>query len=168
MAGPIDGTDRGAIVSRRSQRRVAHLPTLKRKETTMHRMLLLLVSSLLLGYSTNSLADSNVLAPEKQTILPAHHPAAEQKPLVVIYTLSTCPHCHEAKEYLKNNNIPFVNREVDTDDEQMETLMKIYDSMGVPDEKRGVPLLVIGDRIRMQGFSSEKLQNALKEISSMK
>ncbi|MGB9080147.1 MAG: glutaredoxin family protein [Desulfuromonadaceae bacterium] len=87
-------------------------------------------------------------------------------PLVVIYTLSTCPHCREAKEYLKNNNIPFINREIDTDEEYMATLMNIYDSMGVPQQKRGVPLIVIDNRIRIQGLNKEKLQKALKEVTS--
>lgn len=134
----------------------------------MHGISLFLFCSLLLVYPSLSLASDNVAAPEKQTIIAPHQPAAAKKPLVVIYTLSTCPHCHEAKEYLTSNNIPFINREVDTDDEQMAVLMKIYDDMGVPEEKRGVPLLVIGDRIRMQGFNSEKLLNALKEVSGSK
>ena len=89
----------------------------------------------------------------------------EKAALVVIYTTSTCPHCREAKEYLNNNKIPFINREVDTDDVHMATLMSIYDSMGVPEEKRGVPLLVIGNRIRLQGFNKDKVQKALKELS---
>jgi len=94
----------------------------------------------------------------------------EQKPVekasqVVIYTMSTCPHCREAKEYLTSNNIPFIDREVDTDDQHMATLMSIYDSMGVPEQKRGVPLIVVGNRIRIQGFNRDKLQNALKEVA---
>ncbi len=89
----------------------------------------------------------------------------ENAPQVVIYTISNCPHCRDAKEYLTSNKIPFINREVDTDDEHMATLMKIYDSMGVPEQKRGVPLIVIGNRIRIQGFNKEKLQSALKEMT---
>jgi len=102
----------------------------------------------------------------KQTLIPTSQPPGEETPLVIIYTLSTCPHCMEAKEYLNSNKIPFINREVDTDDEHMETLMKIYESMGVPEQKRGVPLFVIGNRIKIQGFDKDKLQNALKEVST--
>ena len=90
----------------------------------------------------------------------------EKAALVVIYTTSTCPHCREAKEYLTRNNIPFINREVDTDDEHLVALINIYDSMGVPEQKRGVPLLVIGNRIRLKGFNKDTLQNALKEVTS--
>jgi glutaredoxin len=83
---------------------------------------------------------------------------------VVIYTLSTCPHCMEAKEYLTSNNIPFVNREVDSDDHNMEELMKIYEEMGVPEAKRGVPLIIIGNTIRLQGFNRDKVQEALQKV----
>ena len=89
----------------------------------------------------------------------------EKASQVVIYTMSTCPHCQEAKEYLSSNNIPLIDREVDTDDQHMATLMSIYDSMGVPEQKRGVPLIVVGNRIRIQGFNRDKLQNALKEVA---
>ncbi|UTG92131.1 glutaredoxin domain-containing protein [Geobacter sulfurreducens] len=81
---------------------------------------------------------------------------------VVIYTLSTCPHCAEAKAYLTKQGIPFTNREVDTDDDHMAELMKIYDDMKVPNERRGVPLFVIGGKTRLQGFDKAKLEEAIK------
>ena len=90
---------------------------------------------------------------------------AQKKPLVIIYTLSTCPHCMEAKEYFTRNNIPFVNREVDTDSRHMEALTQIYDKMNVPYQKRGVPLILVGDSIRLQGFNKEKVQDALKKVN---
>lgn len=101
-----------------------------------------------------------------QTIITVASKPAATALQVVIYTISTCPHCREAKEYLNSNNIPFINREVDTDDKHFADLMRIYDEMGVPEEKRGVPLLVIGNRIRIQGFNKDKVQRALKEVSS--
>jgi hypothetical protein len=45
----------------------------------------------------------------------------------------------------------------------MEELMKIYDSMGVPEAKRGVPLLIIGNKTRLQGFNKDKFEAAIKE-----
>jgi len=89
---------------------------------------------------------------------------AQKKPLVVIYTLSTCPHCMEAKEFFTSNNIPFVNREVDSDSQHMDDLMQIYDKMNVPEQKRGVPLIIIGDDVKLQGFNKEKVQEALKKF----
>jgi len=93
-------------------------------------------------------------------------PPARKKPVVIIYTLSTCPHCMEAKEFFTSNHIPFVNREVDTDSKHMDDLMKLYDKMAVPDEKRGVPLILIGDDVRLQGFNKAKVQEALKKVLS--
>jgi len=93
-------------------------------------------------------------------------PPAQAKPLVIIYTLSTCPHCMEAKEFFTGNSIPFVNREVDSDSEHMDALMQIYDTMNVPEQKRGVPLIIIGNDIKLQGFNKEKVQEALKKFKS--
>jgi glutaredoxin 3 len=91
-------------------------------------------------------------------------PPGQKNPSVIIYTLSTCPHCMEAKEYFTTHNISFVNREVDSDEQHMQELMQIYDQMGVADEKRGVPLIIIGDSVRLQGFNREKVQEALKKM----
>jgi len=48
----------------------------------------------------------------------------------------------------------------------MATLISIYDSMGVPEQKRGVPLIIIDNRIRIQGLNKEELQDALKEVAA--
>jgi glutaredoxin 3 len=91
-------------------------------------------------------------------------PPAQNTPLVIIYTLSTCPHCRAAQEYFIRNNIPFVTREVDTDSQHMNELMQIYDTMKVPEKRRGVPLILIGDSIKLQGFNQEKVQEAIKKL----
>jgi len=134
----------------------------------MPRIALLVVSLLLLTLSATSFAGetANASGKQTQTLISPNQPPGVKRALVVIYTLSTCPHCKEAKEYLKNNDIPFIEHEVDKDEEQMTTLMKIYDSMGVPNQNRGVPLFVIDNRIRIQGLNKEKLQDALKEVTS--
>ena len=132
----------------------------------MSRTALLVITSLVLAFSATSFAGETAKASGKQTLIPPNQQTGVTKALVVIYTLSTCPHCKEAKEYLKSNNIPFIEHEVDTDEENMATLLTIYDSMGVPDQKRGVPLFVIDNRIMIQGLNKEKLQDALKEVTS--
>ncbi len=119
---------------------------------------------LLLSLSGPSLAAETIAPPERQTVVVPPTSAKQDYPSVVIYTLSTCPHCREAKQYLTANNIPFINREVDSDDAHMAELMKIYDSMGVPDPSRGVPLFVIGGKTNIKGFDKEKLEKALKEL----
>jgi len=126
----------------------------------MNRRILICTLLLVTGLTTAAIAQE----PADQSIVtPPPAKGAQTYPSVVIYTLSTCPHCAEAKEYLKQHNIPFSNREVDTDDTQMAELMKIYDEMGVPEKKRGVPLLVIGGTIRMQGFTKDKFEKAMQE-----
>ena len=92
-------------------------------------------------------------------------PPGQKKPMVIIYTLSTCPHCLAAKSYFIENNIAFVNREVDSDSENMSELIFIYDKMNVPENQRGVPLILIGDDIKLQGFNKEKVQEALKKAA---
>jgi len=138
------------------------------KEIAMYKIMFLLVCFQMLAFASVSFGENGKSVPGKQTVILPRQPSGTDKPLVVIYTLSTCPHCREAKEYLIKNKIPFINREVDSDDEQMAALMKIYDSMGVPEAKRGVPLFVIGNTIKLQGFNSEKLQNALNEVTAIK
>ncbi|MDD2540622.1 MAG: glutaredoxin domain-containing protein [Desulfuromonadaceae bacterium] len=134
----------------------------------MFKKVLLIMSLLLLAFSVSCFAGEAAKSPRSQTetLISPHQPPAVKKALVVIYTLSTCPHCKEAREYLTKNDIPFIDHEVDLDEEQMTALMKIYDSMGVPDQKRGVPLFVIDNKVRIQGFNKAKLQAALKEVGS--
>ena len=114
-----------------------------------------------LAWTCNA-ADTPVTA-ANQTHVTNQVQQKKQYPSVIIYTLSTCSHCMEAKQYMKENNIPFVNREVDLDEAHMTELMNIYESMGVPESKRGVPLLLIGSKSRLQGFNKDKFEAAIKE-----
>lgn len=88
-------------------------------------------------------------------------PAAshQQKyPKIVLYSVSWCPHCKEAKEYFTSNNIPFINRDVELDEAAMTDLTKKYKS-------QGVPVIVIGDdKIILKGFSREKFEKSLLEM----
>lgn len=128
----------------------------------MYRKIILFIS-LLLIVAVNSAESASVPSDVSQTNI-GRMPLQQITPLVVIYTLSTCPHCKEAKDCFTRNNIPFVNREVDTDSQHMDDLMKIYDAMAVPEEKRGVPLILIGDKVKLQGFNRIKVQEALKRV----
>lgn len=86
--------------------------------------------------------------------------AARQKyPRIVLYSVSWCPHCKAAKEYLTKNNIPYLNRDVEVDDAAMDDLTKKYKS-------QGVPVIVIGnDEIILKGFNQEKFEKAVKDVS---
>lgn len=91
---------------------------------------------------------------------PLKQPAATQKkyPKIVLYSVSWCPHCKAAKEYLTQNNIPFINRDVELDDSAMDDLTKKYKS-------QGVPVIVIGnDEVVLKGFDQQKLEKAVGDV----
>ena len=94
--------------------------------------------------------------------LPHSHvvPQAQQQknyPRIVLYSVAWCPHCKEVKEYLTRNNIPFINKDVELDDQYMKELTETYKSTGVP-------VIVIGaDKKVLKGFKKEEFEKALKE-----
>lgn len=83
-------------------------------------------------------------------------------PKIVLYSVSWCPHCRAAKEYLTKNNIPFINRDVELDSAAMEELTKVYQSTGVP-------VIVFGNNERvLKGFDQETFEKTLKELQKPK
>ena len=83
----------------------------------------------------------------------------QKYPRIVLYSVSWCPHCKEAKEYLTSHNIPFINRDVELDDNAKDELVDKYKS-------GGVPLIVFGnDEKVMKGFNREKFEKILKDMS---
>ncbi|MGH8080300.1 MAG: glutaredoxin family protein [Lysobacter sp.] len=67
---------------------------------------------------------------------------------VVVYTLSTCPFCHKAKELLEKQNVRFVERVIDKD----AAARKEADGLKI----QGVPVIYIGDA-SMRGYDEAKL-----------
>lgn len=95
---------------------------------------------------------------------PAKAEAAKKYPQIVLFSVSWCPHCKEAKEYLTTNNIPFTNRDVEADDKAMEVLTGKYKS-------NGVPVIVIGtgkNEVVVKGFTPELFQDSLKKVQARK
>lgn len=85
-------------------------------------------------------------------------PAQHKYPKIVLYSVSWCPHCKQAKEYFTKNNIPFINRDVELDDAAMNDLTKKYKS-------QGVPVIVIGDdKVILKGFDEQKFLKAIKDL----
>ena len=71
---------------------------------------------------------------------------------VTIYTSSTCPHCHTAKDYLNEKGVEFEEKNVGNDAEaRKELIQKGY---------MGVPVIIVGDE-EIQGFDKEKLEELL-------
>ena len=71
---------------------------------------------------------------------------------IKVYTSSTCPYCVMAKEYLAEKGIEFEEKNVQTDKEASQELMK----MGYT----GVPVVVIGDE-EIVGFDKAKIDEAI-------
>lgn len=100
----------------------------------------------------------------QSTLTPAKAEAAKKYPQIVLFSVSWCPHCKEAKEYFTRNNIPFINRDVEVDDKAMEELTGKYKS-------NGVPVIVIRpgkDEVVVKGFTPEMFQESLKKAQSRK
>lgn len=71
---------------------------------------------------------------------------------VTIYTSNTCPHCKAAKNYLKENNIDFEEKNVDEDRSAIDYL--------VEKGHRGVPVINI-DGEDLVGFNKEVVDEKL-------
>lgn len=71
---------------------------------------------------------------------------------VVVYTLSTCPFCQQAKALLAKQNVQFVERVIDKD----EAARKEADGLKI----NSVPVIYIGDT-SMHGYNEAKLVELL-------
>lgn len=71
---------------------------------------------------------------------------------VTVYTSNTCPHCKAAKNYLKENNIDFEEKNVDEDRSAIDYL--------VEKGHRGVPVINI-DGEDLVGFNKEVVDEKL-------
>jgi glutaredoxin-like protein NrdH len=78
---------------------------------------------------------------------------------VKAYTLSTCPHCRMAKEFLNDNKVDFEYVDVDllTGDKRTEVLREVFRLTGA----YSFPVVVVGDAV-VVGFNKEKLQKVLE------
>jgi glutaredoxin-like YruB-family protein len=105
------------------------------------------------------LACSTTKGEEKvQRTASASKAPAAAYPKIVLYTVTWCPHCKEAKEYLSSRKIPYTNLDVEESDSAREIFEDKY-------QGRTVPLIVIGnDEAILKGFNRETLEKALLEL----
>lgn len=73
---------------------------------------------------------------------------------VKVYSTPTCPYCKMAKDFLKQNKIPFEDIDVSKDNKYVVEMFKKSGQMGVP-------VLDINGRI-IVGFDREAIKNELK------
>lgn len=71
---------------------------------------------------------------------------------VEIYTSDTCGFCHEAKDFLKENNIDYTEHNISTDPEAKKELIK--------KGYRSVPVININGE-EMLGYDKEKVTTLL-------
>jgi glutaredoxin-like YruB-family protein len=72
---------------------------------------------------------------------------------VLVYSTPTCPYCIRAKQFLKDNNITFINFDVSTDQQKAEEMIQKSGQMGVP-------VLDIEGEI-IVGFDKERIKRVL-------
>lgn len=71
---------------------------------------------------------------------------------VVVYSSTTCPACHQAMDYLDSKQIPYEQRNINTDPEAKKFLIQ--------NRIMGVPAIYIDDELVM-GFNQAKINELL-------
>ncbi len=71
----------------------------------------------------------------------------------VIYTTPACPFCHQAKSFLQERGIKYIEHDVMEDVERREEMVELSGQMGVP-------VIVIGNKV-LTGFNPMELGKAL-------
>lgn len=71
---------------------------------------------------------------------------------IIVYTSSTCPHCTTAKNYLKQKNYDFIEKNVQTDPDASRELQ----ALGA----QGVPTFKVGEQV-IVGFNPQAVEKAL-------
>ncbi|MEX2017290.1 MAG: glutaredoxin domain-containing protein [Candidatus Pacearchaeota archaeon] len=75
-------------------------------------------------------------------------------PKVKIYSTSTCPWCHQTKEFLRSHKVPFTNLDVGKNTKAAHEMFKKTRQMAVP-------VIEIGEEIII-GYDEDALKKALK------
>ena len=74
---------------------------------------------------------------------------------VIVYSQSNCPPCEFAKLYFKNDNIPFIEKNITRDSKAKTEMMVKYDAFSTP-------VIVINDQ-PIIGFDQEKIEELLSK-----
>ncbi len=72
---------------------------------------------------------------------------------VIVYSTPTCPWCHKAKEFLKENKIEFEEKDTSTDEVARNDMVEKSGQMGVP--------VLDVDGTIIVGFDQEAIKKAL-------
>lgn len=122
---------------------------------------ILIAATLLFCAATAASATAPAIDPPQSAVNP-NAPVKLQYPKIVLYSVSWCPHCRQAKEYFTANNIPFINKDVELDSAAMDELTNKYKS-------QGVPVIVIGNEQKiLKGFDEQRFRKAVEEVQGKK
>lgn len=77
---------------------------------------------------------------------------------VILYTTSWCPACRSAREYMTEQGIPFIEKDIEKNQEAAAELLAKARAAGI--SASGVPVLDVGGTL-MQGFDAERLKALL-------
>ncbi|MFZ2189744.1 MAG: glutaredoxin domain-containing protein [Candidatus Magasanikiibacteriota bacterium] len=72
---------------------------------------------------------------------------------VVVYSTPSCPYCHVAKDYFKDNKIEFVDYNVGEDQDKAQEMIQKSGQMGVP--------VIDIDGTIIVGFDKPRINTAL-------
>jgi glutaredoxin-like YruB-family protein len=73
---------------------------------------------------------------------------------IKVYSTPSCPWCHKAKDFLKENKIEFENFDVSSDEKARNDMVEKSGQMGVP--------VIDIDGTIIVGFDQEAIKKALK------
>ena len=78
----------------------------------------------------------------------------EDKPKVKIYTTPTCPYCHSAMEFFKEQGVGYEEIDVSSDTTKAQEMIDLSG-------QQGVPVIVVGEKV-LVGFDKKALMDVLK------
>jgi arsenate reductase-like glutaredoxin family protein len=100
-----------------------------------------------------------ILAPGAPSGQGAHGGAGTQQPRVVVYGAEWCSACHQAAGWLRANNIPFVEHDIEREPQAAQEMLARARAQGVP--TGSIPIIDVGGRL-LVGFNPEAIQQALR------
>jgi len=77
----------------------------------------------------------------------------KEYPHVIVFTTPTCPHCKQAKRYLRRNDVPFKDVDVSRDKAAARDMVR-------RSGQQGVPVVDIGGKT-IVGFNRRKIDKEL-------
>lgn len=121
----------------------------------------------LLGYFVYSQFLQPSLAtsqPQATYVTPAKLAAAFQGKPVEMYATSWCGYCRQARNYMQQHNIPFVEYDIEKDSAAKQRMQRLKGDRVTDSNKVGVPFFVANGRTK-QGYSEEKFVRFLARAS---